>query len=257
VKRPYPEQRGRVLSRLARVARGEYGLCPVALGAIGLHVLDDNFLQPQPGTSAGDHLVSGLVPLALLVLTAMMYPRLRAGFRATLALTLGVLCVVAGAGEAAYYAVKVGPRATTTRAFSPSPPGSSSPRRRVTSGPRETRPSSMRTDARRHTTNSRLLNRSRRRGRNQRMASWSAAIAPLVGLGHTSRCKVLVTSTSRRATCLVPRLDLLRAGFASATIHHTIRTIPAGRAATSARSLKSTDIRCDSGNKVVRWQSGA
>jgi hypothetical protein len=51
---------GRVFSRLARVARGEYGLFPQAVGAIGLHVLDDNFLQPQPGTSAGDDLVSGL-----------------------------------------------------------------------------------------------------------------------------------------------------------------------------------------------------
>jgi hypothetical protein len=32
----------------------------VALGAIALHVVDDSFVQPQPGTSAGDHLVSGL-----------------------------------------------------------------------------------------------------------------------------------------------------------------------------------------------------
>jgi hypothetical protein len=38
----------------------------LALGAIALHVVDDNFLQPEPGTSASDHLVSGLVPLVLL-----------------------------------------------------------------------------------------------------------------------------------------------------------------------------------------------
>ena len=52
---------------------------PIAL--IALHVLDDNFLQPEPGTSAGDHLVSGLVPLALLALAAWAYPRLRGGRR--------------------------------------------------------------------------------------------------------------------------------------------------------------------------------
>ena len=37
-----------------------------AVGVIALHVVDDSFLQPQPGTSAADHLVSGLVPLAVI-----------------------------------------------------------------------------------------------------------------------------------------------------------------------------------------------
>ena len=40
----------------------------VAAGAIALHVVDDSFLQPQPGTSAADHLFSGLIPLAILAL---------------------------------------------------------------------------------------------------------------------------------------------------------------------------------------------
>jgi hypothetical protein len=79
-----------------------------AIGLIALHVADDNFLQPQPGTSADDHLVSGLVPLALLVLAAWAYPRLRAGFRATIALVLGAFGIVAGV-EAAYYTTKGGP----------------------------------------------------------------------------------------------------------------------------------------------------
>ena len=35
----------------------------IAIALIALHVLDDNFLQPNAGTSVGDHLVSGLVPL--------------------------------------------------------------------------------------------------------------------------------------------------------------------------------------------------
>lgn len=80
----------------------------VAVAMIALHVLDDSFLQPSPGTSAGDHLVSGLVPLAVLVLAAAAYPRLRAGSRAVIALTAGFLAVVGGAAEAGYYTVKVG-----------------------------------------------------------------------------------------------------------------------------------------------------
>ena len=66
------------------------------------HVLDDNFVQPEPGTAAGDHLVSGLVPVLLLAATAAVYPRLRAGGRAVVAMTLGALGVVIGI-PAAYY----------------------------------------------------------------------------------------------------------------------------------------------------------
>ena len=69
---------------------------------IALHVLDDRFLQPQPGTSAGDHLVSGLVPLAVLVGAAALYPRLRPGARASVAALLGLFGVVTGF-EAVYY----------------------------------------------------------------------------------------------------------------------------------------------------------
>jgi len=79
-----------------------------ALGVVALHVADDSFIQPQPGTSAGDHLVSGLVPLAVLVLTAWAYPRLRAGLRASLALVLGGFGVVTGV-EGVYYTTKGGP----------------------------------------------------------------------------------------------------------------------------------------------------
>ena len=67
--------------------------------AIALHVVDDAFVQPQPGTSASDHLVSGLVPLAFLALAAWAYPRLRAGHRGALALALGALGFAVG-GEA-------------------------------------------------------------------------------------------------------------------------------------------------------------
>ena len=81
------------LVRLVRTAGLETSLAVASLGAIGLHVLDDNFLRPQPGTSAGDHLASGLVPVAILAAVAAAYPRLPAWLRATAAMTFGALGV--------------------------------------------------------------------------------------------------------------------------------------------------------------------
>jgi dienelactone hydrolase len=80
----------------------------IGLVLIALHVVDDNYLQPQPGMSPGDHVVSGLVPLALIGLAAWAYPRLRGGRRAALALVSGVLGI-AGGIEGYYYAREVGP----------------------------------------------------------------------------------------------------------------------------------------------------
>jgi fermentation-respiration switch protein FrsA (DUF1100 family) len=97
------------VAQLIRAAGLETTLAVAALAVIAVHVLDDNFLQPQPGTSAGDHLVSGLVPTAVLLGAAAAYPRLRAGLRATFALTLGILGIVIGVGEAGYYSLEVGP----------------------------------------------------------------------------------------------------------------------------------------------------
>jgi len=74
-----------------------------------LHVLDDNFLQPQPGTSAADHLAGGLVQTALLLAAAWAFPRLRPGARGALAISLGIFTIVMGAGEAGYYALEDGP----------------------------------------------------------------------------------------------------------------------------------------------------
>ena len=98
----------RVVRETAAAARSEVGLVRVATAVVGLHVLDDNFLQPQPGTSAGDHLVSGLVPLAFLVLGAVVYSRVRAGLRGAIALMLGFFGVLAGT-EAVHYTMAVGP----------------------------------------------------------------------------------------------------------------------------------------------------
>jgi MYXO-CTERM domain-containing protein len=80
----------------------------VAVLAIAVHVVDDNFVQPQPGTSAGDHLVSGLVPLAVLGLAAWAYPRLAGGWRGAMSLGFGVLGIAAGF-EAVHYTNTVGP----------------------------------------------------------------------------------------------------------------------------------------------------
>jgi uncharacterized protein len=80
----------------------------IALALVALHVIDDNYLQPQPGMSPGDHVASGLVPLALLGLAAWAYPRLRGGRRGALALVFGPLAIAAGI-EAFYYTREVGP----------------------------------------------------------------------------------------------------------------------------------------------------
>jgi uncharacterized protein len=88
--------------RLLGVARRETTLAAVSLAVISLHVLDDSFFQPQPGTSAGDHLISGLVPFAVLALVAAFYSRLRPGLRASVVAILGLFGVVSGI-EAVYY----------------------------------------------------------------------------------------------------------------------------------------------------------
>jgi uncharacterized protein len=69
----------------------------VAIAAVA--AIDDAFVHPEPGTLAGDHLVSGLVPLAVAVGLAIAYPRLRAGLRAPVALVCGVLALTAAVAD--------------------------------------------------------------------------------------------------------------------------------------------------------------
>jgi uncharacterized protein len=107
VAHPSADSRRTAATRVAAALRTETGLARLALGVVSLHVVDDNFLQPNPGTSALDHLVSGLVPLAPLVLAGFFYPRLRAGARATIALLGGYFGVLAGT-EAVHYTRAVG-----------------------------------------------------------------------------------------------------------------------------------------------------
>jgi dienelactone hydrolase len=109
VSQPASESGKAAAARAAAALRTETGLARLALGLGALHVVDDNFIQPQPGTSAADHLVGGLVQTALFVLAAWSYPRLRPGARATLALGFGLFMIVMGVGEAGYYTRENGP----------------------------------------------------------------------------------------------------------------------------------------------------
>ncbi|HSC90514.1 MAG TPA: alpha/beta fold hydrolase [Gaiellaceae bacterium] len=95
---------GEVWARLAT----ERAVATAALAAVALHVVDDAFLQPEPGTSPADHVFGGLVPAALLAAAAVAWPRVRPGTRATWALLAGYFGVLTGS-EAAYYARHGGP----------------------------------------------------------------------------------------------------------------------------------------------------
>jgi uncharacterized protein len=88
-------------SALARFAT-ERRLAVASIGLVGLHVADDNFLQPEPGMSAVDHLPGGLLQLGLVAAAAWAYPRVRAGARGAIALLVGFFGVLAGT-EAVYY----------------------------------------------------------------------------------------------------------------------------------------------------------
>ena len=86
----------------------ERRVAAVSFGLVGLHVADDNFLQPEPGMSVADHLPGGLTLLALIAVGAWAYRRVRPGLRAALALLYGFFGVLAGT-EAVYYTVADAP----------------------------------------------------------------------------------------------------------------------------------------------------
>ena len=88
-------------------ANAERTVFLVAVAVIAIHVVDDSFIQPEPGTSADDHLVSGLVPLAALAIAAVMYPRVGPAARAAIALVVGAFGIVAGL-EGWHYTREVG-----------------------------------------------------------------------------------------------------------------------------------------------------
>jgi hypothetical protein len=61
--------RQRLRERLRAITPGTT-LAVRGLVAIPVHVLDDNFIQPQPGASPLGHRVSGLVPVAVVSVAA-------------------------------------------------------------------------------------------------------------------------------------------------------------------------------------------
>ena len=89
-------------ARVIATVRSGRALAWFAIGVVALHVADDNFLRPNAGTSAGDHLASGLVPVAILALAGAVHHRSRAGVRAGLAVTLGMFGIAFGV-PGAYY----------------------------------------------------------------------------------------------------------------------------------------------------------
>lgn len=71
----------------------------VAIAIAALAAVDDAFAHPEQGTSAGDHLASGLVPAAAAIGLTFAYPRLRAGLRATTAIVCGLFALTAGVAD--------------------------------------------------------------------------------------------------------------------------------------------------------------
>jgi hypothetical protein len=96
--------RERRTSALMSAGRRESWVARAGFGAIAFHLLDDAFLQPEPGTSAGDHLVA-TVPIAIALALAVVYPRLRAGLRGSIAIGVGLLAFAAGLAVPARHVV--------------------------------------------------------------------------------------------------------------------------------------------------------
>ena len=82
--------------RARELMRDRVRLFQVGAALVAIAVADDAFVHPEPGTSAGDPLASGLIPIAIAVLAALAYPRLRAGLRACIALVFSALALDAG-----------------------------------------------------------------------------------------------------------------------------------------------------------------
>jgi pimeloyl-ACP methyl ester carboxylesterase len=83
----------------------EYAFFAAGVGLAILHVLDDTFVGRQPGTTVGDELFSGIVIVGVLGFSLYVYPHLRAGLRALLAFTLGMLIATAGAMHLAHVVI--------------------------------------------------------------------------------------------------------------------------------------------------------
>ena len=94
-------------TKLPGVLRGHVAFAVLTTLVAG-HMVDDSFLQPPAGTSATDHVVSGLLSLGALGVAVWRRQRARAGTAAVFALAVGVTGLVVGV-EAVYCSTTVGP----------------------------------------------------------------------------------------------------------------------------------------------------
>ena len=86
----------RLAQRARRLVMDDVRLFRLATVVIVIAIADDAFVHPERGTSAGDHLASGLIPVAIAVAAMLAYSRLPAGLRGCIALTFGALAMEAG-----------------------------------------------------------------------------------------------------------------------------------------------------------------
>src|SRR5215217_7825883 len=85
----------------ARARRPRHGVAAfrAALAVVMVAVADDAFVHPEPGTTAADHLASGLAPLALAAALIVLAGRLPGSVRGWLAIFAGALAIVGGATD--------------------------------------------------------------------------------------------------------------------------------------------------------------
>ena len=84
---------GPPLGAIAASARLDVLVFTGATGILLLHGVIDSLVAPEPGTGPSDHVLRGFATFSVLVLAAIVYPRLAAGGRAALAAALGALSV--------------------------------------------------------------------------------------------------------------------------------------------------------------------
>jgi hypothetical protein len=75
----------------------ESRLLAAAAAITALHVADDATLHREPGTAVSDQLLGAATLLAVIAVSAVLFPRLRAGAQGVLALLLGALATLLGA----------------------------------------------------------------------------------------------------------------------------------------------------------------
>jgi hypothetical protein len=97
--------RSELRRRLALIPADDVTAFRAGLVVIAVAVFDDAFVSTEPGVVAGDHLASGLVPLAAAGLLIAFAPRICARLRGWLALFTGSLAIAGGLADRSFTAV--------------------------------------------------------------------------------------------------------------------------------------------------------